>query len=192
MRQGFWAGDRPVWMLTLIVMGGGLPFGLLGMAGAQFAPARHMGALLPGSMPVFVAPLSAVFLGERFGRGRVAGLGIIVFGVACVVGETLFSAKGDATVLFGDALFLLAGVFWAIYTVAFRLSGLDPWHGAALICFWSSVLGVAIGIWACAGAPSVSRISKGRFIARDDEGRHSGHGRGAPRSSSVSRHQSAR
>ncbi|MEL7300035.1 MAG: DMT family transporter [Pseudomonadota bacterium] len=146
MRQGFWAGDRPGWMLSPIVMGGGLPFGLLGMAGAQFAPASHMGALLPGSMPVFVALLSAVFLGERFGRGRVAGLCIIVCGVACVVGATLFSAKADATVLLGDALFLSAGVFWAIYTVAFRLSGLDPWHGAALICFWSSVLVVPIWV----------------------------------------------
>jgi len=140
LRQGFWAKDLPLWLLALIVIGGGLPFGLLGMAGAQFSPASHMGALLPGSMPIFVALLSALFLGERFGRGRVVGLGIIVLGVICVVGTTLFGTNGGSNVLLGDTLFILAGVFWAIYTVAYRKSGLDPWQGAALICFWSSIL----------------------------------------------------
>lgn len=28
---------------------------------------------------------------------------------------------------------------WAVYTVAYRRSGLDPWQGAALICGWSTV-----------------------------------------------------
>ncbi|SHH81868.1 DMT family transporter [Marivita hallyeonensis] len=145
MRDGFLAKDQPLWILALIVIGGGLPFGLLGMVGAQFAPASHMGALLPGSMPIFVTLLSKVFLGERFGRGRVVGLGIIVLGVACVVGTTLFGTVGGPNVLLGDALFISAGVFWAIYTVAYRKSGLDPWHGAALICFWSSIL--VLPIW---------------------------------------------
>ena len=145
VRHGFWVKDRPLWILALIVIGGGLPFGLLGMAGAQFASASHMGALLPGSMPIFVALLSVVFLGERFGRGRILGLGIIILGVACVVGATLFGTTGGSNVLLGDALFISAGVFWAIYTVAYRKSGLDPWRGAALICFWSSIL--VLPIW---------------------------------------------
>lgn len=55
--------DRRV--LLAMLAGGGLPFGLLGMAGAQFAPVAHMGALLPGSMPLFVALLAAIVLGER-------------------------------------------------------------------------------------------------------------------------------
>lgn len=130
MRHGFWAKDRPLWILALIVIGGGLPFGLLGMAGAQFAPASQMGAVFPG---------------ERFGRGRVIGLGIIILGVACVVGTTLFATTDGSNILLGDALFISSGVFWAVYTVAHRKSGLDPWHGAALICFWSSIL--ILPIW---------------------------------------------
>ncbi|MEP1538810.1 MAG: DMT family transporter [Paracoccaceae bacterium] len=145
LRQGFGAKGNPIWILTLVVIGGGLPFGLLGMAGAQFAPASHMGALLPGSMPVFVAVLSVLVLGERFGLARIAGLGIIVFGVACVVGTTLSGSEGGSDVLVGDTLFIIAGMFWAIYTVAYRKSGLDPWHGAALICFWSCIL--VIPVW---------------------------------------------
>jgi len=139
-RMGFLPTGVPLWTLLLIVAGGGLPFGLLGMAGAQFAPASHMGALLPGSMPVFVALLSVLILGERFGKGRIIGLGVIVIGVVCVVGAALSGSEGGPSVLFGDALFILAGVFWAVYAVAYRKSGFDPWHGAALICFWSAIL----------------------------------------------------
>lgn len=145
LRHGFGAKIGSVWLLMLIVIGGGLPFGLIGMVGAQFAPASHMGALLPGSMPVFVAILSAIILGERFALGRIFGLGVIVLGVVCVVGTAIIGTVGGAHVLLGDALFIGAGVFWAIYTVAYRKSGLDPWHGAALICFWSSIL--VIPIW---------------------------------------------
>ncbi|MEM7742915.1 MAG: DMT family transporter [Pseudomonadota bacterium] len=140
MRKGVLPATAPIWSLVLIVVGGGLPFGLLGMAGAQFAPVSHMGALLPGSMPVFVALLSVTVLGERFSKGSVISLGIIVLGTACVVGSALSNSSGGPNVLFGDALFLSAGALWAVYTVAFRQSGLDPWHGAALICFWSAVL----------------------------------------------------
>ncbi|MEO9652157.1 MAG: DMT family transporter [Roseobacter sp.] len=145
LRQGFGTKGKPIWVPTLVIIGGGLPFGLLGMAGAQFAPASHMGAVLPGSMPVFVALLSAIVLGERFGRNRIIGLTAIVFGVACVVGTSFAGTAGGTDVLVGDALFIMAGVFWAIYTVAYRKSGLEPWHGAALICFWSCIL--VIPIW---------------------------------------------
>ena len=145
MRSGFFTKGRSIWVMVLIVVGGGLPFGLLSIAGAQFAPVSHMGALLPGSMPVFVALLSAVLLGERFGWDRLVGLAIIIIGVTFVVGNSFLRLSGELGVLIGDFLFISAGVFWAVYTVAFRKSGLDIWHGAALICFWSSVF--VLPIW---------------------------------------------
>ena len=46
LRQGCGTKGKPIWVLAFIVIGGGLPFGLLGMVGAQFAPASHMGCLL--------------------------------------------------------------------------------------------------------------------------------------------------
>ncbi len=131
-----------------MVIGGGLPFGLLGMVGAQFAPAAHMGALLAGSMPVFVALLSALMLGERFPLMRRIGLGAVVAGVAAVVASSFAGGTGGK-VFWGDLLFLAAGVLWAAYTVAYRKSGLTPWHAAALICFWST-LGV-IPLWLVSG-----------------------------------------
>ncbi len=142
--KGFLPKGVPIWVLVFVVAGGGLPFGLLGMAGAQFAPVSHMGALLPGSMPIFVALLSALALNERFSTGRLLGLGVIVVGVACVVGTAFSGFAAEPAVLLGDVLFVSAGIFWAVYTVAFRKSGLTPWHGAALVCVWSAVMVVPV------------------------------------------------
>lgn len=143
-RRGVIAPDRPLWLTALTVLGAGLPFGLLAMAGAQFAPAALMGALLPGAMPLFVAVLSALVLGERFGGLRLAGLALAVVAVLCITGGSLVGPL-DGRTLVGDTLFLCAGVIWAIYTVAFRRSGLDPWHGAAIICGWSTV--AVVPLW---------------------------------------------
>lgn len=114
------------------------------MAGAQFAPAAHMGALMPGSMPLFVAALSAIMLGERYDRTRLIGLALIVAAVLFITGGTFMDGFGLSTAL-GDGLFLLAGMSWAVYTVAFRQSGLDAWHAAAIICGWSTI--AIVPIW---------------------------------------------
>lgn len=146
VRRGFWPGTVSPVLMVLIIAGGGLPFGLLGMAGAQFAPASHMGAIVPGSMPIFVTLLSAIVFEERFDRARLFGLGAIILGVGCVVGAALTGIAGGPSVVIGDALFGLAGASWAVYTVAYRKSGVDAWYGAALICFWSAVL--VVPVWA--------------------------------------------
>ena len=137
-RRGAYARGHSWWITAMIVFGGGLPFGLLGMAGAQFAPAAHMGALLPGSMPLFVSIAAAVMLGERYDGQKLCGLALIVAAAFLITSGSFVSDPGGATVL-GDTLFLAAGVSWAVYTVAFRKSGLDAWHGAAIICGWSTL-----------------------------------------------------
>lgn len=75
---------------------------------------------------------------------RLIGLGLIVVAVFLITGGTLVDGFGAETIL-GDGLFLLAGVSWAIYTIAFRKSGLDPWHGAAIICGWSTI--IIVPLW---------------------------------------------
>ena len=137
--------DRRV--LIAMLIGGGLPFGLLGMAGAQFAPVAHMGALLPGSMPLFVALLAAIVLGERFSAARLAGFALILIGIAAVGGRALLVRDDGAWR--GDLLFLAAAFVWSIYTIAVRRSGLTPWQSAAIICFWSAL--AVVPIWLLSG-----------------------------------------
>lgn len=151
--RGTYAHGQPRWVTALIVFGGGLPFGLLGMIGAQFAPAAHMGALLPGSMPLFVSLAAAVMLGERYDRRKLVGLSLIVIAAFLVTSSSIVTDLGGTTIL-GDLLFLAAGVSWAVYTVAFRRSGLDAWHGAAIICGWSTL--VIVPIWLASTASGLA------------------------------------
>jgi drug/metabolite transporter (DMT)-like permease len=126
---------------ALLIAGGGLPFGLLAMTGAVYAPAAHMGVLLAGTMPLFTAALFFVVSHERVNTRRSIGYALILVG-ALLFG--VFSARFTlgATWL-GDALFLCASLLWGFYTLAFRRLALSPWHATAVVSFWSSLIAIA-------------------------------------------------
>jgi drug/metabolite transporter (DMT)-like permease len=137
LRTGLFPAGLPHHHLLLLVFGGGLPFGLLVLAGAQWAPAAHMGVFMAGSVPLFTALGARLVSGERITGLRLAGLLLIGGGMA-VFGASSFA---DAAHTWrGDLLFILAAMLWAIYTLAFRRSGLTPWQGAAVINTWSLLL----------------------------------------------------
>lgn len=119
---------------AMLVAGGGLPFGLLVLAGAQFAPAAHIGVFMAGTMPVFTALACLWLLGEPIARMRWLGFACILAGVAWLALAGTAQAPGAWR---GDVLFLLAAVAWAGYTLAFRGSGLTPWQAAAVVNMWS-------------------------------------------------------
>jgi drug/metabolite transporter (DMT)-like permease len=134
--------------LAQMVVGGGLPFGLVVLAGAQWAPASHMGMFMAGSVPLFTALAAWRLEGEPMAHRRLAGLLLIVAGMV-VFGAG--SWQGAAGTWPGDLLFLLAAALWALYTRAFRRSGLTPWAGAAVVNAWSAML--LLPLLAVFGAP---------------------------------------
>ncbi len=108
------------------------------------SPLRRAGpdvtlALLPGTMPLFVALLSVVLLGERLGGRHLAGFGLVAAAVALIAGPGVL-AGGAGAGFAGHALLLAAAAVSAGYTIALRCSGLGPWHAAALVSA-GSVLG---------------------------------------------------
>lgn len=125
--------------LFVMVIGAGVPFMMLGSVGMQFAPASHVATLMIGTMPIWVAVLSAIFFGERFARRQLAGIACVLLGVFCVGGYALF-ANRQAGEWRGDALFLLAGLSFACFTIAQRRSRISPWHATALVNVCSAVL----------------------------------------------------
>jgi drug/metabolite transporter (DMT)-like permease len=147
LRHGVFPRHVPGWVIAAMILGGGWPFGLIAMSGAQFAPVAHMGAMLPGTMPLMVALLSALILKERFTLRRMLGFVPIVAGVLAISAPVFAQPMPGAWI--GDLLFLAASALWAFYTIAFRKSGLSAWHAAALIAFWSAVL--ALPAWALSG-----------------------------------------
>jgi len=124
------AFDRLGWGgLAAIVLGSAAPV-FLANWGLLFAPAAHAGALFPGVMPLMVALLAQIVLGEEFTLARKLGFALILSGAFAItlgsVGE-LGSAQN-----FGHVLFLCAGLAWAFYTVALRRARLDGLHAAAI------------------------------------------------------------
>ena len=74
-------------LLALLILCVSLPFGLVVLGGAQWAPAAHIGMFLTGSMPLFRALMAWAVLGDRVTGVRLAGLlmilaGLLVFGAA--------------------------------------------------------------------------------------------------------------
>jgi drug/metabolite transporter (DMT)-like permease len=125
------------------LLGSGAPFFLVVALGMQFAPAAEIGPLLPGTMPLFVALIGWLVFGERLGRIRVAGFGLILVGVVCIGGHGLLYAGNGA---WRGHLLLLAGAcLWGIYTHAYRRSGLSALQAAALIGLWSFLILLPFG-----------------------------------------------
>ena len=138
----------PRMALVLLVIGGGLPFGLLVLAGAQWAPASHMGIFMAGSLPLFTAIGARVHRGEKVRGVRLVGL------VCIAIGMVLFAAgsfQSGSLSWRGDLLFLAAAMLWAVYSLAFGHCGLTPWQGAAFVNGWSTLL-LLPALW-IVGAP---------------------------------------
>jgi len=139
MRKGLGIAQIGMVRLSIMVLGAGVPFMLLGSVGMQFAPASHVATLMIGTMPIWVAVLSGLLFGERFTQRQLGGRAIVVAGVLCIGGYALLAdrAAGEWR---GDLLFLLAGLCFASFTVAQRRSGISPWHATALVNVCSAVL----------------------------------------------------
>lgn len=126
--------------LALMVLGSGAPFFQIVAFGMRHTPASAAGVLLPGLMPLAVALIGMVFLGERPDRWRKLGMLAILAGGAVL----LFGNLGDQGLSWISFTILPIGAtLWAVYTHAFRRSGLDAFEGAALICVWSTILNLA-------------------------------------------------
>ena len=141
--RGRWRSLDPR-VVAALVIGGGLPFGLLAIGGSRLAPAAHMGVLVAGASPLLAALFAWLLWRERPGGLRAAGLLLVAVGVAAL-GLPAFAQQGSTPL--GDAMFLGAAALWAAFALAFRRSGLTPWQGAALVHAASALLLLPVFAW---------------------------------------------
>jgi drug/metabolite transporter (DMT)-like permease len=132
------AVDRLGWTgLAAIMVGGGAPMVLVAYGGLLFAPSAHAASLYTALIPLYVAILASVVLGESFTIAKRIGLALIVAGVLGIVwgaGGTIGSQQN-----IGHAMFITAGMLWACYVVALRKARLDGLHAAAIAAVGSLV-----------------------------------------------------
>ncbi len=116
-------------MLTITAGG---PYTLILFAGLSLAPAGHGAVIIPGATPVVSTLLVWWWFGERASPGRLAGLVLVVTGLALVGWPGLAGGAGERTWL-GDLLFVVAGVLWGFFTVLARRWQVDPLRATAMM-----------------------------------------------------------
>lgn len=147
LKTGLLPRKLPLLLLVLMVAGSGALFFQVSAFAIHSVPASSVGVLLGGSMPLATALIGITVFGERSDRMRVLGFAAILAGVAILLTRSLGSAA--STGWSGYALLPTAATLWAIYTHAFRRSGLSPLQGSALIAIWSFL--IHLGLAACFG-----------------------------------------
>lgn len=134
--------------LAAVLLGGGAPMVLSSYGGLLFAPSAHAASFYTALIPLYVAIVGAVVLGEAFSAAKRIGLVLIIAGVLGIVwgaGATIGTREN-----IGHAMFIGAGFLWAGYTVVMRKAGLGGLHVAAIAAVGSMIAflpayGVAVG-----------------------------------------------
>ncbi len=98
-------------------------YSLVLVGGTYFAPALHSSIISPGLIPVFTALLVFLVTGERAGRMRLAGLGIVVVGIAVFSRDALIATPSRPDAWIGDLLFILIAALWSIFGLLARRWG---------------------------------------------------------------------
>ncbi|QLF69906.1 DMT family transporter [Peteryoungia desertarenae] len=141
LRIGVWPKHVPKRPLILMILGSGALFFQIVGFGMQSTPASAAGVLLPGTMPLAAALIGILVLGERPDLLRRLGIAAIFCGGLLL----LIGSLGDGNLTWKSYVVLPIGAtLWAIYTHAFKQSGLSAFEGGALICFWSTVINLML------------------------------------------------
>ncbi len=131
------------WPVLIGLLFSGSPYFFLVGEGLKYAPVADVGPLLPGTVPLMVAGLSALVFGERFSWMRRIGLGLIAAGIVLIVATGPDAGSGDGDGLLYGHLLILGGAFsWAVYTISLRASGLNGFDATAFVAFWSLIVAV--------------------------------------------------
>lgn len=131
------------WVMALLI---GPLYSLILVAGASFAPALHSSIISPGLIPVFTALLIFLVTGERAGRMRLAGLGIIVLGIGIFSRDALAMAPSRPDAWIGDLLFVLIAFLWAIFGLLARRWNVSSLEVTAASCILSVPLLVIVAL----------------------------------------------
>ena len=125
----------------------GAPYALCVFGGFTFAPVAHAGVIVNGAMPVFTALIGWLAFREGIGGWRVAGVALIVAGVALIGWDSLrFGEPGQWR---GHVLFLVAALSNAIFLAAVRgwrigaagmLVAVMGWNALLYLPVWLLVL----------------------------------------------------
>lgn len=141
LRTGLWPKNTPKLPLVLMVLGSGALFFQVVGFGMRHTPASAAGVLLPGAMPFFTALIGMLVLGERPDNARKLGMAAILAGGLILLAGGL---SGQELSWISYVVLPFGATCWAVYTHAFKHSGLTAFEGGALIAVWSTIINLAL------------------------------------------------
>ncbi|MCV3273349.1 DMT family transporter [Roseobacter sinensis] len=133
-------------LIALAILGGPL-FGLIAVAGYQFAPLSY--GLLFAPVAVFMTGLlwGGILLNEPITAPRIFGAIVMFGGLALVVGVHRGGLGPQWPI--GIALFVMAGCMWGSYTALVRYWRIPTLEGTAAVASLGAVIAaIALGPWA--------------------------------------------
>ena len=137
--------NAPRLPMALMVLGSGFPYLMVAGTGMSLAPVADGSTILPGLNPVFVSLIGFWLLRRPIPRTRRLGLGLILAGIGLLLTHSIMNPT--LGLLEGYVVFVVAGLMWATFTLAFEKSGLRPIEGAAVVTFGSLPLLVGALLW---------------------------------------------
>lgn len=126
-------GWRRGWLLTVLA---GAPYMFLILFGLHYAPAAHGSILNPGAVPVTAALCLWWLKGKYISSHQVLALLLICQGMFLLAWPGF--GAGDLVIL-GDAVLLLSGISWGVFTVLIQHWGLNPLRVASAVSVLSMV-----------------------------------------------------
>lgn len=148
-----WPGRREISILVSVgIFQIGLPTGLIhtGLLGVE----AGRSAILVFTIPLWVAPMAVLFLGERMGATRLVGLVLGLGGIAVLFNPLTFPFD-DRAALIGNGFMLAASLSFAVALVIIRR---HPWTVSTIrLMPWQMLLGTAILVVAAAAIEGTPR-----------------------------------
>lgn len=121
-----------------LVLCAGPIFIAVGVGGYAYAPLAHGAVVQPATIVVSTALFAWWMLGDRPTRERLVGMVLIVVGLCLISGPSLW--VGDTQTLIGDAMFVGAGLLWAMFTVLAKRWQVSAMAVTAVLSVLSAVL----------------------------------------------------
>ena len=130
------------WLRQLVVvLIGGLLYGLMVYSGFAFAPAAHAGILVNGGIPFAAALFAWPLLGFRPNRQVVMAFSLTAIGIVLTAMQSPMVAKVSSERWWlGDVFFFVAALSWGFYGVLLRKWQLKAVDAIAALTVGSAVL----------------------------------------------------
>ncbi len=123
--------------IVLAALAGPL-FVLIGAGGYKFAPLAHGAVLQPAALTIGAMIAATLVFGERLTMARIFGIATILCGLAFIAGPGLLHASVATPV--GDAMFVIAGLMWAAFSIFSKRWGVSPVAATAVVSVLSALV----------------------------------------------------